>query len=251
MRKGDRGGSQGGRAAGAGRAGHRTNANVGRSQLRYVQLPKGADRGDRRGRARCEHLRGSRTDRVPRIESPRGAAHRGRSADRQHGPLCVPVAGSAQLDQLRELLDPVRGASGRPELLSLRRAHELRRQHRQQRGRASRHHLPVDLHDPLPIGRDLPLRHGSGHEPQRPEPEHLSDVRPDPDQERQQRRAHQQRESRAEQRRCRLDAELQRRSVRRGGHDHRGGCPFLGRTVRRRLLPRSAGLRPLVRRQLQ
>ncbi len=81
--------------------------------------PKDARGGNRGPGARRRDLRGSRTGRVARIQSPRSPADRGRSADRQHGCLRVREPGQAQHGQLRQLLDPLRGAGGRPELLLL------------------------------------------------------------------------------------------------------------------------------------
>ncbi len=117
-----------------------------------------------------------------RIQSPRGTAHRGPPAVRQHRPLRVPQPGAPEHRHAGRQLDPVRGARRWAELLQLRHRRPLRHPHRQRRGRQGGRDVPLDVQGPLPVQGHVPLRQRPGHVPQRQEPELLPDLPAGPDQ---------------------------------------------------------------------
>jgi hypothetical protein len=185
-----------------------------------------------------------------RLQPPRGTARLRRSPDRYHRRLGVRERGSAGYRHPDRVVDPVRRAGGRPELLCVGGRRPLRPQHRQRPRREAGPDLPVAVREPLPQPEHVPLQHRPGHVPRRPGSELLPDLRPDPGQpgHRQAEEAGERRTFGAVQRGRGIDAELQQRSVRR----RHGGVRLrpeqdVGGSIGRRVLPRPARVRPAVR----
>ena len=156
------------------RGGPRPATSAGRDRLVYTI--KG-----RRGRRRPPH-RGDIRLGCPRIKPPGGAAHRRRSRRRQHGPVRVRQPGRNEQPDHHRQLRPAPGAGRWSELLPVRPGRPLRDQRRQQRQRQGRHQVPVPVQDPsqgqeLRRDPDVPLQRRRDHEPERPEPARLADLR--------------------------------------------------------------------------
>ena len=111
----------------------------------------------------------------------------GEPAVRQHRPVRLQQPGQGELGDHHRELERVRRAGRRPELLPVGDGRALRHQHRQQRRRQARHHLPLEVQE-LPFAqgvrlvqreRHVPDEQRAGHLSHRPEPARPPDLRPD------------------------------------------------------------------------
>ena len=188
-----------------------------------------------------------------RVQPPRGPAHVGQPAGRQHRRVRVCQPGQPQDDHAHRELDPLRGPGRWPELLPVRRRWlPLQHQGRQQRRRHLGRHLPVDVQQRRQARDEhVPVRQRSRELLQRPAPAVQADVHAGSDHRR--REAHRPREQRrgCAVRRGQGDVPELRGAAQRGHHAGPRWGQELRRPGRRPVLPGSTGVRPALRGQPQ
>ena len=156
----------------------------GRSETRHISR----ERLDLSTRSRVAGVAGALLIAVTSVSGVLASSHREApliagdpAADNTDLYAFVSPDATEQPDDHRQLR-PAPGAGRWPELLPVRPGRPLRDQRRQQRQRQGRRQVPVPVQDPsqgqeLRRDPDVPLQRRRDHEPERPEPARLADLR--------------------------------------------------------------------------